>query len=178
MAVLGASVLGGITGSGFALVCTPLLLLAGFPLADVVVVNLTISGTTRLATVARLRRSVNRRRAGWLVFGVAPGLAPGLLVRGSVDDDVLEVFAGSVAVGVTLYLLLRPPAGDPAVPPAGRAAGVRRRHGNTCSSATLTLPAIHLLGGGLALDRLWLLLACWRAGCRSLCWWSRVWRRW
>ena len=30
-----ASVLGGVTGFGFALVCTPLLLLTGFPLADV-----------------------------------------------------------------------------------------------------------------------------------------------
>ena len=61
--VLGASVLGGVTGFGFALVCTPLLLLAGFALQDVVVVNLTISGLTRVVTVVQLRHSVNRRRA-------------------------------------------------------------------------------------------------------------------
>ena len=108
--VLGASVLGGVTGFGFALVCTPLLLLAGFALQDVVVVNLTISGLTRVATVVKLRHSVNRRRAGWLVIGVVPGLLLGLSVRESVDDAVLKVVAGTVAVGVAVYLLVRPPA--------------------------------------------------------------------
>ena len=195
--VLGASILGGVTGFGFALVCTPLLLLAGFPLADVVVVNLAISGTTRLATVARLRHSVNRRRAGWLVFGVVPGLALGLLVRDAVDDDVLKVVAGTVAVGVALYLLVRPPAPrvGAAGPPPRLQSGTAGLLGGFLGITTslngpppvillsrqqaeprefvadmavyllvgnaLTLLAIHLLGGGLALDRLWPLLLCW-----------------
>lgn len=105
-----ASVLGGVTGFGFALVCTPLLLVVGFPLADVVVVNLTISGVTRLFAVSRLRSFVNRRRALWLVLGSVPGLLLGLLLRDAVDDAVLKVTAGSVAVAVAAYLLLRPPA--------------------------------------------------------------------
>ena len=194
--VLGASVLGGVTGFGFALVCTPLLLLAGFPLADVVVVNLAISGTTRLATVARLRHSVNRRRAGWLVAGVVPGLLVGLLVRESVDDAVLKVVAGTVAVGVAVYLLVRPPAPRPgdAGPPPRLSSGIAGMVGGFLGITTslngpppvillsrqraeprefvadmgvylvvgnaLTLLVIHL-GGGLALDRLWVLLACW-----------------
>ena len=112
--VLGASVLGGVTGFGFSLVCAPLLLLAGFPLADVVVVNLTIAGTTRLATLVKLRHFVNRRRAGWLVMGVVPGLLLGFLVRDAVDDAVLKVGAGGVAVLVAAYLLFRPPALPPA----------------------------------------------------------------
>jgi uncharacterized membrane protein YfcA len=112
-----ASVLGGVTGFGFALVCTPLLLLTGFPLADVVVVNLTISGVARVFAVVRLRHSVNRRRAGWLVMGCVPGLFLGLLLRDAVDDDVLKVVAGTVAVAVAAYLLVRPPA--PAMPGAG-----------------------------------------------------------
>jgi hypothetical protein len=64
---------GGVTGFGFALVCT-LLLLTGFPLADVVVVDLTISGVARIVVAARLRAWVNRRRALWLVLGFVPGL--------------------------------------------------------------------------------------------------------
>jgi uncharacterized membrane protein YfcA len=194
--VLGASLLGGVTGFGFALVCTPLLLLAGFPLADVVVVNLTISGTTRLTTVVTLRRFVNRRRAGWLVIGCVPGLLLGFGVRDAVDDAVLKVGAGAIAVLVALYLLLRPPAprsGDP-VPPPRLQSGIAGLLGGFLGITTslngpppvillsrqraeqrefvadmavylivgngLALLLLHL-GGGLALDRLGLLLACW-----------------
>ena len=107
VAVSAASVLGGITGFGFSLVCAPLLLLAGLPLADVVVVNLTISGLTRVATLVRLRQHVNRRRAGWLVIGCVPGLLIGFLVQDAVDDAVLKVIAGAVAVLVAAYLLLQ-----------------------------------------------------------------------
>ena len=118
--VLGASVLGGVTGFGFSLVCAPLLLLAGLPLADVVVVNLVISGTTRVATAVRLRHFVNRRRAGWLVVGCAPGLLLGFLVRDAVDDAALKVGAGAIAVLVAAYLLVWPPeprSGDARPPP-------------------------------------------------------------
>jgi len=106
--VLGASALGGVTGFGFSLVCTPLLLLAGMGLTDVVVVNLTIGLLTRLATVGRLHRAVHRRRAAWLVAGCVPGLALGHLVRDLVSGEVLKVTAGGVAVVVAGYLLLRP----------------------------------------------------------------------
>jgi uncharacterized membrane protein YfcA len=112
--VLGASLLGGVTGFGFALVCTPLLLLAGLPLADVVIVNLAIGFITRLSTLYRLHSSVNRRRAGWLVAGSLPGLLAGFLVRDALDDAVLKVGAGSLAVLVAAYLLLRPPGSAPA----------------------------------------------------------------
>lgn len=194
--VLGASVLGGVTGFGFALVCTPLLLLAGFPLADVVVVNLAISGTTRLATVARLRHHVNRRRATWLVAGCVPGLLAGFFVRDAVDDVVLKVGAGAIAVLVAVYLLVRPPAPrlQGAGPPPRLQSGVAGMLGGFLGITTslngpppvillsrqraeqrefvadmavylivgngLALLLLHL-GGGLALDRLGLLLACW-----------------
>lgn len=108
--VFGASVLGGVTGFGFSLVCTPILLLAGFPLADVVVVNLTIGLMTRLAAILRLRRSVNRRRSAYLVVGSVPGLLLGYLARDVVGGSALKMTAGGVAVGVAGYLLLRPPA--------------------------------------------------------------------
>jgi len=194
--VLGASVLGGVTGFGFSLVCTPLLLLAGFALPDVVIVNLTISGTTRVATVVRLRHFVNRRRAGWLVIGVVPGLLLGFVVRESVDDAVLKVGAGALAVLVAVYLLARSPAAPPrdAGPPPrlhSWIAGVLGGFLGITTSLNGPPPVILLsrqraeprefvadmavyllvgnglallliqLGGGLALDRLWLLLACW-----------------
>jgi uncharacterized membrane protein YfcA len=197
--VLGASLLGGVTGFGFSLVCTPLLLLAGFPLSDVVVVNLTIAGTTRLFTVFQLRRFVNRRRAGWLVLGCVPGLLLGFLVRDAVDDAVLKVGAGAVAVVVAAHLMFRPPAPRPdgAGPPPRLHSGIAGLLGGFLGITTsLNGPppvillsrqgaeprefvadmAVYLivgnglallliqLGGGLALDRLGLLLACWLPG--------------
>jgi uncharacterized protein len=106
--VVGASVLGGVTGFGFSLVCAPLLLLMGLGLTDVVVVNLAIGLVTRLATVARLHRSVHRRRAAYLVAGSVPGLVLGYLVRDVVSGAALKVTAGGVAVVVALVMLLRP----------------------------------------------------------------------
>jgi uncharacterized membrane protein YfcA len=106
--VLGASLLGGVTGFGFSLVCTPLLLLLGLGLTDVVVVNLSIGLLTRLATVARLHRSVHRRRAVDLVAGCVPGLLIGYLVRDLVSGEALKVAAGGVAVVVAAYLLVQP----------------------------------------------------------------------
>jgi uncharacterized protein len=117
--VLGASLLGGVTGFGFSLVCTPVLLLLGLELTDVVVVNLAIGLLTRMATVARLHRSVHRRRALDLVAGCVPGLLVGYLVRDLVSGDALKVTAGGVAVAVAAYLLLRPT--DPAAVGTARA---------------------------------------------------------
>ncbi|WP_216870555.1 sulfite exporter TauE/SafE family protein [Modestobacter excelsi] len=117
--VLGASLLGGVTGFGFSLVCTPVLLLIGMELTDVVVVNLAIGLLTRLATIARLHRSVHRRRAADLVAGSLPGLLIGYLVRDVVGGDALKVTAGAVAVVVAGYLLLRP--ADPARAGSARA---------------------------------------------------------
>jgi uncharacterized protein len=116
IAVLLASVLAGGTGFGYSLVCAPLLLLAGLPLADVVVVNLTVGVVTRVGAVARLRHSVDRTRCTWLVAGCVPGLLVGGLVLDRVDDDALKVTAGSVAVVAALFLLLRRPAAVPAEP--------------------------------------------------------------
>jgi uncharacterized membrane protein YfcA len=119
--VLGASFLGGLTGFGFSLVCAPILLLAGFGLADVVAVNLVIGLVTRLTTIVRLRRSVNRRRSAYLVLGCVPGLLLGLLTRDVIGGDGLKAAAGGVAVVVAGYLMLRSPAsratGAEPVPP-------------------------------------------------------------
>jgi uncharacterized membrane protein YfcA len=194
-----ASVLGGVTGFGFSLVCAPLLLLAGVPLADVVVVNLTVGVVTRAGAVVRLRRSVDRQRSTYLVAGCVPGLFVGHLVIDLVDDDVLEVTAGSVAFAAAGYLLLRTPA--PATDGPARAprlapgiAGVLGGFLGITTSMNGPPPVILLsrqnvaprefiadmavyllvcnamalaligLTGGLPLDRVGLLLACWLPG--------------
>jgi uncharacterized membrane protein YfcA len=197
--VLGASFLGGVTGFGFSLVCAPLLLLAGFGLGDVVVVNLVIGLVTRLSTIMRLRRWVNRRRSAYLVLGCLPGLLLGFLTRDAIGGDGLKATAGGVAVAVACFLLLRPPAPRPAGagPVPWLATGVAGLLGGFlgittslngpppvillarqdaeprefvadlavyfifCNGLALVLIA---LGGGIPVDRIGLLLACWTPG--------------
>jgi uncharacterized membrane protein YfcA len=118
-----ASVLAGVTGFGSALVSTPLLLLAGLPLAQVVVVNLVLLLATRVAVVLRLRRHVDPRRAGFLVLGCIPGLLLGAVFQGAVDPVVLKVVAGAVAVVVAALLMLRP--GEQTRPEVPRATPVQ-----------------------------------------------------
>jgi uncharacterized protein len=194
-----ASVLAGGTGFGYSLVCAPLLLLAGFPLADVVVVNLTVGVVTRIGAVLRLRHSVDRQRSTFLVAGCVPGLLLGHLVIDLVDEDVLKATAGSVAVVAAGYLLLRRPATGHAGPPsaprlapgvAGVLGGflgittsmngpppvILLSHRNVPPREFIADMAVYLLAcnamalallglsGGLSLDRVGLLLACWLPG--------------
>ena len=118
IAVFLASVLAGGTGFGYSLVCAPLLLLAGIPLADVVVVNLAVGVATRIGAVLRLRHSVDRRRSTALVAGCVPGLLLGSVVADRVDEDALKVVAGTVAVVAAVVLLVRRPLAPAAGPPS------------------------------------------------------------
>ncbi|MCZ2825640.1 MULTISPECIES: sulfite exporter TauE/SafE family protein [unclassified Modestobacter] len=194
-----ASVLAGGTGFGYSLVCAPLLLLAGIPLADVVVINLTVGVVTRIGAVLRLRHSVDRQRSTYLVAGCVPGLLLGHLVLDRVDADALKVTAGVVAVVAAGFLLLRRPAVPPGEPgaPSRLAPGVAGvlggflgittsmngpppvillSHRNVAPRAFIADMAVYLLAcntmalavigltGGLSLDRVGLLLACWLPG--------------
>nr|WP_279590935.1 sulfite exporter TauE/SafE family protein [Modestobacter marinus] len=197
--VLLASVLAGGTGFGYSLVCTPLLLLAGIPLTDVVVLNLTVGVVTRLGAVLRLRHSVDRQRSAYLVAGCVPGLLLGHLTLDLVDADALKVTAGAVAVVAAGFLLLRRPATSPPAPgaPSRLAPGVAGvlggflgittsmngpppvillSHRQVAPRAFIADMAVYLLAcnamaltligltGGLSLDRVGLLLACWLPG--------------
>jgi uncharacterized membrane protein YfcA len=194
-----ASVLAGGTGFGYSLVCAPLLLLAGIPLAEVVVVNLTVGVATRIGAVLRLRHSVDRQRSTWLVAGCVPGVLVGQLVLDRVDDDALKVVAGSVAVVAAGYLLLRRPPSPTGGPRtvsrlapgiAGVLGGflgittsmngpppvILLSHRNVPPREFIADMAVYLLVcnvlaltvlglvGGLSLDRVGLLLACWLPG--------------
>ena len=79
--MLAASFLGGVTGFGYSLVATPLLLLLGFPLPFVVTVNLALAFVTRIVGGLPLpRRPRTARRVAGLIAGSVPGLWLGVEV--------------------------------------------------------------------------------------------------
>jgi uncharacterized protein len=124
LSVTVASFLGGVTGFGYSLVATPLLLLAGFPLPFVVTANLALALVTRVSVAYRFRHSMWPRRVALLVGGSVPGLWLGVTVLRVVDAQTIKVAAGIITM-IAAVLLARsvtaPP--PPAVPGAPVAAG-------------------------------------------------------
>jgi uncharacterized protein len=122
--VLAASFLGGVTGFGYSLVATPLLLLLGFPLPFVVTVNLALACLTRISVAYRFRADIKRRRAGGMIAGSVPGLFLGATVLTTVDESTIKVGAGLVVMvaAVLLWRAVSGPAPRP-LPGAPVAAG-------------------------------------------------------
>ena len=124
LGVAAASFLGGVTGFGYSLVATPLLLIAGFPLPFVVTVNLALAFVTRLSVAYRFRRSMWPRRVALLVGGSVPGLWLGVTVLRVVDAQTIKIAAGIITM-IAAVLLARsvtaPP--PPRVPGAPVVAG-------------------------------------------------------
>lgn len=104
-AVGAAAFLGGVTGFGYGLLASPLLLALGLPLPTVVLLNLTLGMVTRITVVVRLRAYVTRR-AWLLVAGSVPGYAAGAALLGSVNTRWLKVTAGALVVGLALVQLV------------------------------------------------------------------------
>ena len=125
LVVLTASFLGGVTGFGYTLVATPLLLLIGYPLPFVVTVNLSLAFVTRISVAYRFRADANPRRAAGLIAGAVPGLWLGVLVLTKVDESTIKLGAGIVVMiaVVLLYRALSAPPPRP-VPGATVAAGL------------------------------------------------------
>src|SRR3954470_760123 len=98
LSVFAASFLGGVTGFGYSLVATPLLLLTGYPLRFVVTVNLALALVTRISVAVRFRRSASPRRVALLVGGAVPGLWLGSEVLHAVDPTDIKVAAGIVTM--------------------------------------------------------------------------------
>lgn len=104
-AVAAGSFLGGVTGFGYGLLASPLLLALGIPLPTVVRLNLLLGLVTRLTVVWRLHSHITRR--SWLlVAGSVPGYVAGSLLLGSVDPHWLKVTAGAVIVAMALAQLV------------------------------------------------------------------------
>ena len=106
LSVVMASFLGGVTGFGYSLVATPLLLVIGFPLPFVVTANLALAFITRVSVAVRFRRDMWPRRVAALVGGSVPGLWLGTRVLGAVDPTTIKVAAGLVTM-VAAVLLAR-----------------------------------------------------------------------
>ena len=93
--MLAAAFLGGVTGFGYSLVATPLLLLLGFPLPFVVTANLALAFVTRIAVAYRFRSDLNRRRVAGLIAGSVPGLWLGVEVLKAVPEATIKLVRGS-----------------------------------------------------------------------------------
>ncbi|QIX53577.1 TSUP family transporter [Rhodococcus sp. DMU1] len=110
-AVAFAAGIGGITGFGFALISTPLLLLLGLPLPTVVVLNLACGAATRLMVVIQLRQQLDHLRIRTLVLGAVPGMAVGWFLIDRVDSALLERAVGTAVLVAALALALSRPTG-------------------------------------------------------------------
>jgi uncharacterized protein len=104
LGVLAASFLGGVTGFGYTLVATPLLLLLGFPLPFVVTVNLALAFVTRISVAYRFRDDLCRRRAAGLIAGSVPGLWLGVEVLTTVQESTIKLGAGLVVMAAAALL--------------------------------------------------------------------------
>jgi hypothetical protein len=119
-----ASFLGGITGFGYSLVATPLLLVVGFPLPFVVTVNLALAFVTRISVAYRFRADLSPRRVAGLVGGSIPGLWVGAEVLANVRESAIKLAAGVIVMVAAVLLWWTASAPPPRpVPGAPVAAG-------------------------------------------------------
>jgi uncharacterized membrane protein YfcA len=145
ISVFAASFLGGVTGFGYSLVATPLLLLIGFDLPFVVTVNLALACVTRMSVAYRFRADANRHRAAGLIAGAVPGLWLGVVVLTTVDESTIKVGAGLVVMvaSVLLYRALSAPAPRP-LPGAPFVAGLAGGFLGTAASLNGVAPVLLL----------------------------------
>jgi uncharacterized membrane protein YfcA len=113
-----ASFLGGVSGFGYSLVATPLLLLLGFPLPFVVTVNLALAFVTRISVVYRFRRFISRRRVAGMIGGSVPGLWLGAQVLITVSQSAIKLAAGLIVM-VMAVILARDKSAEPPKPIPG-----------------------------------------------------------
>jgi uncharacterized protein len=124
LVVAAAAFLGGVTGFGYSLVATPLLLLLGFDLPFVVTVNLAVACVTRVSVAYRFRSDARPGRAASLIAGSIPGLWLGALVLTTVDVATIKLCAGLIVMAAAVLLwraVTAPPPRE--VPGAPLAAG-------------------------------------------------------
>ncbi|GAA4478233.1 hypothetical protein GCM10023094_21600 [Rhodococcus olei] len=129
-----AAIIGGATGFGSALVATPLMLLVGFPVTQVVALNLAVGLATRATAAVRLRREINWRRVALLGFGSVPGA-----LLGAATVSMLPVSQLKSAVGVLVVvsgLAMALPTRSTASPPSSTALTVTGSIGGYLAATT------------------------------------------
>ncbi|QBJ98676.1 sulfite exporter TauE/SafE family protein [Rhodococcus sp. ABRD24] len=116
-----ASVIGGASGFGTALIATPLMLLAGIGVTEIVVVNIVVGLVTRIAATYQLREHIDWHRVALLGGASLPGAWLGILTVNMLPEQYLKPAAGVVAV-LCGALMALPTAKEPA--PPSRAANI------------------------------------------------------
>ncbi len=101
---MAASFLGGVTGFGYSLVATPLLLVLGFSLPFAVTANMALALVTRISVAYRFREDLRRRRAAGLIAGSVPGLWLGAVVLTSVRESTIKLAAGLIVMAAAVLL--------------------------------------------------------------------------
>jgi uncharacterized membrane protein YfcA len=134
-----------VTGFGYSLVATPLLLLLGYSLPFVVTVNLALALVTRVSVAYRFRADANRGRAARLIVGAVPGLWLGVAVLTTVEESTIKVGAGLVAMvaAVLVYRAVSAPPPRP-LPGAAFAAGLAGGFLATAASLNGVAPVLLL----------------------------------
>ena len=118
-----ASIVGGATGFGTALLATPLMLLVGLSVPEVVFVSLVVGLVTRCAVTWRLRTQVVWSRVGLFALGSVPGAWAGAEVLHMLPVHYLKIGAGVLAVLCGISMVVLPKPGEPRPPsPAAQAA--------------------------------------------------------
>ncbi|TNC25737.1 sulfite exporter TauE/SafE family protein [Amycolatopsis alkalitolerans] len=142
--VLLASVVGGAAGFATSLLAAPLLLLLGFGVREVVVVNLTATLVTRALALVLYRRLVDWRGVAALVAGSAPGAVAGAFTVPYLNQQVLKTVTGVVICALGLFLLLHRPRSAPP-PGCGLYACVGAVGGYLSTSISLNGPPVAML---------------------------------
>jgi uncharacterized membrane protein YfcA len=139
-----ASVIGGATGFGAAMVATPLMLLAGFDVSEVVVVNLVAGLVTRVDVVVRLRHRIDKRRVALLGLGSVPGAWLGAETLQWLPEHQLKQVVGALVVLCGIGMAVAK-SGPPYVPSPGVQALTGAIGGYLSTTTSLNGPAPVLL---------------------------------
>lgn len=101
-----ASIIGGATGFGTALIVTPVMLMVGFDVPQVVFVNLVAGLVTRVNVAYRLRHEINWRRVTLLGGGSLPGAWLGAVTLTMLPEQYLKPGAGALVMlcGIAMAL--------------------------------------------------------------------------
>jgi uncharacterized protein len=113
-----ASIIGGATGFRTAMIATPLTLLAGFGVAEVVAINLVAGLITRVDVVFRLRHRIDKRRVALLGAGSVPGAWLGAATLQWLPEHQLKQVVG-VLIVLCGIAMAAPRSGLPRVPSPG-----------------------------------------------------------
>jgi len=94
-----------VSGFGYALVVTPLLILVMEP-KSVVVINILLVSTTHLIVLYHVKQNIDFRRAILLGIGSIPGIPIGAYLLSSLDPAIIKLAIAALVIPFSVLLLL------------------------------------------------------------------------